>query len=46
MRSLFGRDHPLVGLRGLNQSIVRSSSSLRPSESTQPTASASSTDAA
>ena len=41
MRSLFGRDHPLVVRRRVNQSIVRSSSSLEPLLSTQPTASAS-----
>ena len=44
-RSLLVRAQPLPDLRRVNQSIDRSSSSLRPDESIQPTQSASSTDA-
>ena len=41
MRRLFGRAQPLPRLRAVNQSIVRSASSLPPLLSTQPNASAS-----
>ena len=42
-RSLFGLDQPLLGRRGVNHSVARSTSSLPAFESTQPTHSASST---